>query len=162
MVIVNPAPAKWFRQYADNAVRLFARGALNQSVEMLVPDRFQKRHPNTARVLLRSQRAADGRQFELHGGARTAANFGRDQLSPLEPRRHVGNARFATSLNASVSSGIQEKNIELEPCHQAKDRFLATMSHELRTPLERVIGFTGTLHAVARPAELGTRETLRP
>lgn len=150
MVIVNDSGA--IVRVNSQTERLFGyrrEELLGRPVEVLVPRRYQDRHPgHRARYFAEPRVREMGAGLELFGRRRDGEEFPVEiSLSPLQTADGtlVSSSIRDVTERKRAERALQEKNAELEQAIQAKDRFLAGMSHELRTPLNAIIGFTGTL-----------------
>ena len=150
MVIVNDAGEV---QLANGATaQLFGYSSeelIGQKVEMLIPDRYHKRHPAHRAAFFAEPLARPiGAGLDLWGKHKDGTEFPVEiSLSPFA----TDGGGLATAAIRDVTERklfereLQDANAKLEQANLAKNNFLASMSHELRTPLNAILGFTGTM-----------------
>jgi protein-histidine pros-kinase len=135
------------------AEKLFGYGReelLDQSMEMLVPERFRGRHPGNRESYQKDPKTRSmGSGLDLYALNKAGQEFPVEiSLSPLatEDGMLFSSAIRDVSARKKLEQALKEQMARAELANHLKSRFLANMSHELRTPLNSIIGFTEIIH----------------
>jgi PAS domain S-box-containing protein len=121
---------------------------IGQPMEILVPDRFRKPHPDHRQLYFAEPRPRPmGAGLDLFGRKRDGTEFAAEiSLSPIA----TPEGTLVTAAVRDVTArkrDLEEQSRRMHEANRLKSEFLANMSHELRTPLNAVIGFAKLLHA---------------
>jgi PAS domain S-box-containing protein len=128
----------------------YGREALfNQPVEMLIPRRFQERHPHhSAQYASESQTRLMGKGMALYGLHKSGREFPVEVgLTPIETFQ--GKMTLCTVVDVTERKKAEE---DLLAANRELEAFTYTVSHDLRAPVRTMVGFAKILMEDFGPA----------
>ncbi len=161
LIIIDATGVIRFANRQVSALFGYSHDALvGQHVELLMPERFRRRHLDHRNEYLGNLRVRPmGRHLDLYGRRRDATEFPVEiSLSPVEAgdgplvaaaiRDATDRKRVEGELVAARAAAEQAREAA-DRASQAKSRFLATASHDLRQPLQTLALLNGALRRTA-------------
>jgi len=150
IVMFNPA--------AENMFGYEAKEVVNQSLDVLIPEKYRKKQPGKINLFDDNQEAfSPMKGKKIISGRRSSG-----ESFPVETslsKMEINGEIFFNAIIRDVTIQAQAKKELIEAKQLAEDskelqaRFLSNMSHEIRTPMNGILGITRVLQKSKMDAE---------
>lgn len=155
MVIVNKKGCIQLVNAQTEKLFGYRRGEIiNQSIEILIPDRYKAIHPSHRKGFFAEPRTrAMGADLELYGRKKSGDEFPVEiSLSPIETEDGLLVSAAIRDISAQKKAAVELKDYadQLELSNKELEQFAYVASHDLQEPLRNITNFVTVLEESTR------------